>query len=60
MLGSLVLASSASSERLFSKAGSLKPDKRNRLTGEHLDQLVFLNGLPTEDWFLHGFPSKSE
>lgn len=36
-------ASSVSSERVFSKTGTIDTDKRNRLRGELVGMLVFLN-----------------
>lgn len=44
-----LLCSSVSSERLFSAAGIRKDKKRNQLTGEHLDQILFLDSIPLED-----------
>ncbi|XP_066590479.1 zinc finger BED domain-containing protein 4-like [Prorops nasuta] len=52
-LGQKYLAAVASSvpcERLFSKAGRIVTESRNRLSGEHLHQLLFLSSLPLEDW----------
>lgn len=45
-----VVATSVPSERLFSKAGNIMTEKRNRLKGEKLQQLLFLNSLNFEDW----------
>lgn len=39
----IVPATSAESERIFSLAGNLVTVKRSRLTGEHLNMLIFLN-----------------
>ena len=39
------VATSAPSERLFSTTGNVITDKRNRLTSEHADQLIFLFAL---------------
>jgi hypothetical protein len=39
-------ATSVPSERLFSKAGLVTNDRRNRLNPKKLDQILFLNG-----WF---------
>ena len=40
-----VLATSVSSEKLFSHAGLIANQLRNRISGKHLNQLVFLRGL---------------
>ncbi|OXU16701.1 hypothetical protein TSAR_013589 [Trichomalopsis sarcophagae] len=45
------LATSVSSERLFSKAGNTKRDRRNRLTGNRLNMLLFLGNCTLEEWF---------
>ena len=45
-----IIATSVPSERLFSKAGRIMNEARNRLTGEHLQQLLFLGSLSIEDW----------
>lgn len=47
-----VLATSVASERLFSRAGNIMTDLRNRLSSIHLQQLLFLHSLPREDWHL--------
>jgi len=47
-----VVATSVPSERLFSRAGAIKVDNRSRLSGEHLNQLLFLGCLSREDWGL--------
>ncbi|XP_071580370.1 E3 SUMO-protein ligase ZBED1-like [Temnothorax nylanderi] len=47
-----IIATSVPSERLFSRAGNIINDLRNRLTGQHLQQLLFLNSLSIEDWHL--------
>lgn len=47
-----VVATSVPSECLFSKAGIIKSDLRNRLTGEKLNALLFLGSLSKEDWML--------
>jgi hypothetical protein len=39
-------------ERLFSKAGQIVTDSRNRLTGKNLNQLMFLGSLSEKDWHL--------
>lgn len=38
-----IMASSASAERMFSSAGDILTKKRNRLTTEHIEQLLFLS-----------------
>ncbi|XP_041846931.1 E3 SUMO-protein ligase ZBED1-like [Melanotaenia boesemani] len=38
-----ITASSVPSERIFSKAGELVSQRRNRLTGDHVNILLFLN-----------------
>lgn len=45
-----VIATSVPSERLFSKAGNIKSDARNRLTPKRLNVLLFLGSLNREDW----------
>ncbi|XP_032684706.1 zinc finger BED domain-containing protein 1-like isoform X2 [Odontomachus brunneus] len=45
-----VMATSVPSERLFSKAGNIVTENRNRLTPEHLQQLLFLNSLDLHEW----------
>jgi len=47
-----MVATSVPSERLFSKAGQVMTDSRNRLTGEHLNKLMFLGSLSESDWNL--------
>jgi len=47
-----VIATSVPSERLFSRAENIMTEPRNRITGEHLQQLLFLNSLSVEDWLL--------
>lgn len=47
-----LLCSSVPSERLFSDACNRKNKKTNRLTGDHLGQLVCLGSCPPEDWHL--------
>ena len=46
-----VIATSVPSERIFSKAGNTKRDRRNRLTGKHLNMLLFLSSFEHCDWF---------
>lgn len=38
-----IVATSVPSERIFSKAGELVSEKRNRLNPEHVQQILFLN-----------------
>lgn len=47
-----LVATSVPSERLFSKAGNIMTEKRNRLKGEKLQQLLFLSSLDLDDWHL--------
>lgn len=47
-----IISTSVPSERLFSAAGGIKTDDRNRLTGEHLNRLLFLGSLSKEEWRL--------
>lgn len=47
-----VIATTVPSERLFSRAGFIKSDRRNKLTGMHLNMLLFLNSRPVADWDL--------
>jgi zinc finger BED domain-containing protein 1 (E3 SUMO-protein ligase ZBED1) len=47
-----ILGTSVPSERIFSQAGDIKTDERSRLTGEHLNMLLFLSTLDFEDWGL--------
>ncbi|XP_049813602.1 E3 SUMO-protein ligase ZBED1-like [Schistocerca nitens] len=39
-----IVATSTPCERVFSKAGHLITDRRNRLTGKKVEQIMFLNG----------------
>lgn len=43
-----IVGTSVPSERLFSKAGAIKMDNRSRLSGEHLNQLLFLGPASTD------------
>ncbi|XP_011859968.1 PREDICTED: zinc finger BED domain-containing protein 4-like [Vollenhovia emeryi] len=45
-----IVATSVPSERLFSKAGIIKSEARNRLTPKRLNILLFLQSLTREDW----------
>lgn len=45
-----IIAPYVPSERLFLNAGRIMNEARNRLTGEHLQQLLFLGSLSIEDW----------
>ena len=47
-----MVATSIPSERLFSKAGQVVTDSRNRLTGKYLNKLVFLGSFSEKDWHL--------
>ncbi|KAM0728866.1 Zinc finger BED domain-containing protein 4 [Formica fusca] len=51
-----IIATSVPSERLFSKVGALKTERRNRLSGKHiqslLNMLLFLGSLSEKDWGL--------
>jgi len=47
-----IVATSVPSERLFSKAGIIKSQLRNRLTASRLNILLFLGSLTLEDWEL--------
>ncbi|XP_034936406.1 uncharacterized protein [Chelonus insularis] len=47
-----IVATSAPCERLFSMAGNVQTRIRNRLTGEHLSNLLFLKSLDLSDWML--------
>ncbi|XP_066585542.1 E3 SUMO-protein ligase ZBED1-like [Prorops nasuta] len=52
------IASSVPCERLFSKAGRIVTESRNRLNSEHLHQLLFLGSLPFEDWIFYRYSAK--
>ena len=45
-----ILATSVPSERLFSKAGQIITKQRNRLSGKHLNMLLFLSSIEFETW----------
>lgn len=45
-----IIATSVLAERLFSEAGLIATDKRNRLTPEHLSQLIFLASVSENVW----------
>ncbi|XP_044014118.1 E3 SUMO-protein ligase ZBED1-like [Aphidius gifuensis] len=47
-----VPCSSVPSERINSQAGDIKTVTRNRITGEHLNELLFLSSLTLEQWGL--------
>ncbi|XP_025155329.1 zinc finger BED domain-containing protein 4-like [Harpegnathos saltator] len=47
-----LIATSVPSERLFSEAGKIMTEERNRLTSDHLNQLLFLHSLDLSDWHL--------
>ena len=50
-----VIATSVPSERLFSKAGRIMSESRNRIKGKHLQALLFLSSLGFDDWFNSNF-----
>ncbi|CAL1687633.1 unnamed protein product [Lasius platythorax] len=47
-----IIGTSVPSKRLFSKAGNIMTDNRSRITGDHLQHLLFLNSLSLEDWLM--------
>ncbi|XP_036142219.1 zinc finger BED domain-containing protein 4-like [Monomorium pharaonis] len=47
-----MVATSVPSERLFSRAGNILTEERNRLSPDHLQQLLFLNSLTITEWQL--------
>lgn len=47
----VIVASSVPCERLFSKVGAIICKTRNRLSSKHLQKLIYLNGLPEEEYF---------
>ncbi|EZA55665.1 hypothetical protein X777_04307 [Ooceraea biroi] len=48
-----IVATSVPSERLFSRTGNILTDSRNRLSSDHLQQLLLLNSLTIKDWQLN-------
>jgi len=46
----LSIVATVPAERLFSKAGNIKTNLRNRLTGKHLSSLLFLDSVGECDW----------
>jgi hypothetical protein len=48
-----IAGTSVPSERLFSKAGNIITENRNRLKGKNLSKLLFLNSLEFSDWKLN-------
>lgn len=47
----MIVGSSVPCERLFSKAGATVTQTRNRLSGKHLEKLLFLGNVPKEVFF---------
>jgi len=47
-----IISTSVPSERKFSEAGDIKSYDRNRITGEHLNHLLFLGSLSKEEFNL--------
>lgn len=47
-----IIGTSVPSERLFSKAGQIMSESRNRLLGERLSKLLFLNSIELEEWHM--------
>lgn len=47
-----IVGTSVPSERLFSRAGNILTDSRNRLSPDHLQALLFLSSLPLKNWQL--------
>lgn len=47
----LNMATSVPCERLFSKAGGIMTQDRNRLSGKYLNKLTFLGSVSEEEWF---------
>jgi len=46
-----ILATSVPSERLFSRAGQLITKERNRLSGQHVEQILFMQSVDEATWF---------
>ncbi|XP_024875989.1 zinc finger BED domain-containing protein 1-like [Temnothorax curvispinosus] len=46
----LIVATSVPSERLISKTGNIVTEKRNKLSSEHLQCMLFLNSLSMHEW----------
>lgn len=47
-----VVATSVPAERVFSKAGNIKTNLRNRITGKRLSTLLFLGSVGERDWYM--------
>ncbi|XP_018366601.1 PREDICTED: zinc finger BED domain-containing protein 4-like [Trachymyrmex cornetzi] len=47
-----VVVTSVPAERLFSKAGNIKNNLKNRLTGKRLSTLLFLSSVGEDDWYM--------
>lgn len=47
-----VIATSVPSEQLFSKAGRIMTESRNRIKSKHLQALIFLGSLDFDYWFM--------
>lgn len=47
-----MVTTSVPSEHLFSKAGQIMTESRNRLSGDHLNKFIFLRSLSENDWHL--------
>ncbi|KYN21735.1 hypothetical protein ALC57_05886, partial [Trachymyrmex cornetzi] len=47
-----IIATSVPAERLFSKAGRIMSEDRNKLSSKHLSQLLFLSSLDIRYWHL--------
>ncbi|EZA49239.1 hypothetical protein X777_12479 [Ooceraea biroi] len=45
-----IVATSVPAERLFSKPGNIITEKRNKLSSEHLQCVLFLTYLSVQDW----------